>query len=440
MHNFPKLNQIAACRTLFLHEYDGPAHKEAFREAHLRRLVRYSYDNVPYYRRLLDDTGVRPRDIQGIEDLAAVPITHKRRLQSLTADQIIALNVEQSRLITRRTSGSTGVPTLIRRTWFEERLLQSFRRRAMGFLGQRSADRVAFIGRVRSTDPNDHQFLMRIANAFGFYQTFIIDCFLPITEILRQMSMVKADIVTGLSGVLFQLAQTILHKGYDRIAPRFVVTGGEMLTPYMRKQIGEAFGTKVYDVYASHEFNLIAWECKETGEYHTCDDSLIVEVLKDGRKAEVGEQGELVVTSLFSYAMPFIRYRLGDLVIQGLEMCSCGSTFSTIREISGRMIDYLSLSDGRKIHPYEIIRFLVHDKEVWVRQYQLVQHSENRVTLKLVPFGTPDPKKLNEIQVKVSAIFADQADFDVDVVEKIEGDPRGKFMVSRSHVASFYDG
>ena len=83
----------------------------------------------------------------------------------------------------------------------------------------------------------------------------------------------------------------------------------------MRRHITETFAAPVFNLYASNEFNVIAWECQETGELHTCDDGVIIEVLKDGRPAAAGERGEVVGTNLHSFAMPLIRFRLGDIII-----------------------------------------------------------------------------------------------------------------------------
>ncbi len=79
---------------------------------------------------------------------------------------------------------------------------------------------------------------------------------------------------------------------------------------------------------------------------------------KDGRPAAPGERGEVVLTALHSFAMPFIRFRLGDIVTKGDSHCACGQPFATIRSVQGRMFDYFPLPDGRLVHPYEIIAIL----------------------------------------------------------------------------------
>ena len=83
-----------------------------------------------------------------------------------------------------------------------------------------------------------------------------------------------------------------------------------------------------------------------TGEMHLCDDNVIVEVLRDGRRAAVGEAGEVVVTGLHGHAVPYIRYNLGDTADPGDEQCRCGAPFSTLRDLRGRTMDYCLLPGG----------------------------------------------------------------------------------------------
>ena len=89
----------------------------------------------------------------------------------------------------------------------------------------------------------------------------------------------------------------------------------------MRQQITQGFRAPVFEMYDSHEFNLLAWECSATGEMHISDYGMILEVLRDGRPVREGERGEVVGTNLYAYTMPFIRYRLGDIVTKGSEVC-----------------------------------------------------------------------------------------------------------------------
>lgn len=411
-----------------------------FQNDRLRRLIVSSYKNVPYYRELFDRHGIDPRDIRSVADLPKIPVTSKKDLQVLPVSQITSREISAQKLIARTTSGSTGEPFTIRRSWFEERLLGLFRLRAMHYLGQRISDRVASVGLLRTTHPRDIQLPMQLLRSMGFYRTVRIHSMSSITDILQRLQDFRPDLVTGSPGVLSLLAQKMIDRESHSIRPRFVRVNGEVLTPMMRQQITEAFGAPVLNFYASHEFRVIAYECHETGELHTCDDSVIVEVLKDGRAALPGERGEIVGTAMHSYAMPFIRFKLGDVVTQGSDSCECGRPFSTIRAIQGRMVDYFPLPGGRQIHPFEIVLVICQQALSWVRQYQLVQEREDRILLRVVPFATPKTEQIQRLEEPVRLLIGNGVEFEIVLVPEIRIEPNGKFRVSRSMVKSAYDG
>ena len=353
----PRLDQLSALLSLLRDPYLSRGEIFAFQNRQLQRLVSHAYENVPYYRRLFDQNDIKPNDIRSVADLSMIPITSKKDLQSLPLEEVVSRGVDPKHLIDHTTSGSSGEPITIRRTWLEHNILALFRvRAAMHEPGLRIRDRQASIVLIRPTHPCDNQLPIKIIRSLGLLRKVQINCLSPPEDIVRTLRDLRPDVLTGFSGVISRISQIICDDDRAVIRPRIVIVGGEILTPLMQAQITETFAAPVFDFYASHEFGLIAWECKETGEFHTCDDSMIVEVLKDGRLAVPGERGELIGTNLHSFAMPFIRYSLGDIVTKGLETCRCGQPFSTISAIQGRMIDYFPLPGGRMIHPYEIGR------------------------------------------------------------------------------------
>jgi phenylacetate-coenzyme A ligase PaaK-like adenylate-forming protein len=432
-----QFSPLATMSALLQHSHASREHIRAFQDHHVRRLVTHAYENVPYYRRLFDQHGVKPGDIRGAADLPLIPITSKRDLQSRPVEEIVARGIDPTRLVTHRTSGSSGEPFTIRRSRFETRLEGVLRLRTIRELGLRVSDREASVV-LRPTSAHYNPLPLRILQTLGLYRKVRVSCLLPPEDILRALRDFRPDVLSGFAGVLARLAQTVSGDDRSVIRPRFVAVGGEVLTPLMRRHITEAFSAPVFNLYASNEFNVIAWECQETGELHTCDDGVIVEVLKDGRPAATGERGEVVGTNLHSFAMPLIRYLLGDIVVKGSETCRCGQPFSTIRTVQGRMIDYFLLPGGRALHPYEIVIHLVDTS--WIRQYQLVQEREDRVVLRVAPSFAPSPRQLASLEEAVSARLGQGVEFQVVLVPEIQIEMNGKFRVSRSLVRSAYDG
>jgi phenylacetate-CoA ligase len=429
---------VSSLPSLLSHYKAGRQAIMAFQTKRLRLLVKHAYRNVPYYRALFDRERIRPEDIRSMSDLSAIPVTSKKDLQALPPAEVVARGIDPKRLIERNTSGSSGEPFTIRRTWIEERVLGILRLRAMHDFGLRPTDRQAKVLLVRASHPRDHQQPVRLLQSLGWYNTLRVDCRQSPDEILRSLGRFQPDVVTGFAGTLWRTVQSLDGYGGRPIRPRFLVTGGEVLTANMRDEISAGFAAPVFDLYGSHEFNLLASQCKESGEYHVCDDGLILEVLKGDRPAKTGERGEVVGTNLQSYAMPFIRYRLGDIATRGSETCACGRPFSTLREIRGRMIDYFPLPSGRLLHPYEIV---VPMKKMapWIRQYQLIQERRDFISLRIVPFMPPSSPEASGLQAGLTALLEPGVDLQVVIVSEIPLDAGGKFRVSRSLVASGYD-
>jgi len=129
---------------------------------------------------------------------------------------------------------------------------------------------------------------------------------------------VQAEVLMGYSETVARVARYGLEAGLRDVRPRFVLLGGELCTPLMRRQIAAAFQAPVYDTYATTEFNLVGWTCPVTGRLHICDPTVVVEVLdEEGKPVTEGERGRIVVTALHSRVMPFVRYVVGDRVVKG---------------------------------------------------------------------------------------------------------------------------
>jgi phenylacetate-CoA ligase len=412
----------------------------AYQSEHLRRLVSHAYRNVPFYGALFDRHGIAPHHVRTVADLALIPVTAKRDLQRAPAVDVVARGLDPDRLLVHATSGSSGEPLSIRRTWLEERLGTVFWQRALRDVGLRATDRRVGVGVRRPHDPRDWDLPQRMLRTLGAYRKASVDCLSAPEEILERLEALRPDVITGFPGVICRIAQVIAGGRPTTLRPRVLITGGEVLTPLMRREITEAFGAPVVEVYGTHELGIVAWQCAKRSGLHVSDDSVIVEVLKNGRPAHPGEVGEVVATRLHALAMPFIRYRLGDLVTQGDTACPCGAPFSTIFTVQGRMLDYFPLANGRILHPYELVTIIFAHGTRWIGQYQLTQERRDRVVLRVVARLNPTPEDIAGLEGAVRETLGSGVEFQVLLVPEIPLEVTGKFRVSRSLVESAYDG
>ena len=403
---------------------------EAFQARRLRAVVRHAYENVPYYRGLFDRAGLRPGDIRGLADLPRIPLTSRADLQSLSARDVVAGRFGSKKLVVHLTSGSSGQPLSVRRTWFEEWLLQAYRLEVLFHLGLRVTDRRVAVTYLANGKP-----VRRVRAGLLRYEE--IDCFSPPTLLLARLRELGPDVLRGYPATLSWLVGQLTDADRERIRPKLVVTDSEMMTADMRTRIREGFGARVVDFYDSHEFNMIAWECAAGGSYHVSDTSILVEVLRDGRSAEPGEEGELVATALHSFAMPFIRYRLGDLVTRGPFGCPCGAPNSTLAQIQGRTFDRFELPGGRSIHPYRLATTLVRSAS-WLRQFQIVQEKSDRIRLKLVAMegSVPPANWGGEMRRVFSESLGEGIRIEMEWVDRIPKEPNGKFRPYYSLVSA----
>ena len=401
-----------------------------FQDAQLRRLVAHAYARVPFYRSLFDRHGLRPQDIRGVGDLSAIPITDKNDLQEAGARARLVDGRDESSLFVRWTSGSTGQPMQICCTLWEESLLSCLRARALTPVGWRPWRRMARL-KIISTSRRPPAWLSQLRKV-GLYRETHIDCLLPPAEILRQVTEADPEVLMGFPTIVSLLAELEEKPPLRRL--RTIIIGGETSTPSARRHIAEAFGAPVFSTYGSHEFNQLAVECPRSGLLHVCGSIVLLEILKDGRTALPGEEGEVVATALHSFAMPFIRYRLGDVATQGPEHCPCGgSTSGTIQGVIGRTADYLLLKDGEKAHPFRVIRALGDDFS-WIRRYQVVQRSIDEIEIRLVTAHRPDQSELTRVGQRIEKALGYKAKVKLEIADQIQLGPHGKFKICESRL------
>jgi len=403
---------IAGCSGL-VSEWDREEIRQ-YQSRQLRALVRHAYERVPYYRRLFDQARLKPDQVRTLDDLARIPPTSRTDLQGLPEQDIVARGFDPEKLVVHRTSGSSGEPLSIRRTWFEDRLLQAYRLRVLFRLGMCPTDRRVAVVTGRLT-----QSPMYMRSGVLRYEE--IHCLWPPDRILARLRETRPDVLRGFPGTLSWLAGQLADSDRELIRPHFITTDSEMMTMDMRERIRQGFRAPVIDFYDSHEFNMIAWECPSRGLYQVSEATVIAEVVRDGRPAGPGEEGEFVGTALHSWAMPFLRFRLGDLVTRG-------ASGSILARIQGRVADRFVLPDGRSIHPYTLVNPLL-NQAPWLRQYQLIQERADRIRVKLVPVPDrhPEPEAIAALGRILASASGVGVGVDVEMVDRIWPAPNGKF-------------
>jgi phenylacetate-CoA ligase len=403
---------------------------ETYQDARLRRLIQDVYSGNAFYRRLWDEAGFDPGKFQGVADLHRLPLINKQRARAMTSMLREKLPADKN-VIWHSTSGTSGEPFTLARSWHEERFLTVVRTLVLRSLGFRARLRQA---RIRV--PADFDWLkdrpLRLLNTLGFYRSRILSCFDPPEFLWQQVSDYVPDVLMGYSETVARVARYGLETRRSDIHPRFVLLGGELCTPLMSRHISEAFRAPVYQTYAATEFNLIGWSCPQSGLFHLCDPTVLVEVLDNqGNPVAEGETGVLVATALHSRVMPFIRYALGDRVVKGPTPCPCGAPFGTLKSIDGREIDHLRLKNGDMLHAFELLNILLEfGAGGWMRQYQLIQNEPGVIEARIWPLRAPDPGVLDALAARLEKA-AKETPIRIKLVDRMDLDLNGKFHACR---------
>jgi phenylacetate-CoA ligase len=388
----------------------------ALQERKLRRLVRHAYRHVPYYRSLLDDAGVGPGDIGGLEDLVRVPITTKLAQRDAPRESLISRAANRDELRSEHSSGSTGTPFRVVYDRRSAGVRSAMFFRGLHAAGYRPGQRLLLVTGDREGRRSRSWMRWRYASIEA-----------PPAMLLRQLREFAPHVLYGCVTPLRLLAEELAAAGPSVRAPRAVVTTAETLDLATRRFLERAFRCRVFDFYGLSEMGLVAWECDRHGGYHVSEDTVLVEAVPD---ASNGRASRLVMTNLESTAMPFIRFDTGDLGVLGSrERCSCGRTLLRLRRVEGRVVDCLQLAGGRRVTPYALTCLL--ERIPGMRRFQVVQRGIRQVTVRYEPINGTQVRE-EGIHAALRSVLGGEIHVSVESKDSLDPEPGRKFRVVES--------
>jgi phenylacetate-CoA ligase len=198
-----------------------------------------------------------------------------------------------------------------------------------------------------------------------------------------------------------------------------------VLTDSERHTIEKVFNSPVFNHYGCEEIGTIASECKAHEGLHVFGEGLYLEIESDNEVMP----GRMLITDLVNYAMPLIRYDIGDAAILMSGKCPCGKTLPRLKEVSGRTADFLYTPDRKPVFGISILdTFVIHIPGF--KQVQIVQDAYDHLNFRIVKDNRFSEESLDQLKRNVIEIFGDRMRYDLEYVEQIELTPRGKFRFS----------
>jgi phenylacetate-CoA ligase len=325
----------------------------------LRRMLARTWQNVEFYRRLWADAGIDPENIRSVADLPRLPIVRKQDLEAdLHAHPPFGSfqgNFPVVRL--QASSGSTGMPKPVLHTRADWENITSLWARRLAAQGVVAGDRVQvafnfalFIPGFTSLEGAMKLGALAIPLGSG-----------AVTPSIRQLELARdwgTTVMGTTGGFALHLAALAEEKGFDLKRDfniRIMYHTGEPLVEESRQRIEQLWGCKSYNNYGSVETGAPAWECVQQNGMHFNEDAYVFEIVDPDTLQPLpdGQEGAVVITSLFKEAAPIIRYMIGDVAAIWSEPCACGCSFRRLSPIRGRIDDMLKIR-GAVVYPTAI--------------------------------------------------------------------------------------
>ena len=343
----------------------------AFQKERLKKLLHHAYWTTPYYRELLKNE---------FTPISQIPPLEKRNIRE-QLERLCSESVPHQQRIMNATGGSTGTPL----TFYQDRNYWNQRNLSVYYFDQWAGwnfgDPQLIIWGALADLEGDGDWKYQLndfwRNHYWLNGFRLTDATMQAT--FRKMNSCVPQTILAYPSSLYQFAAFLFENG---LIPKWnlkgIIVSAETLHPHYRSLAETIFNTKVYNRYGGREVGLIAMECKEGRMHINCHD-LYLEI---DSPYPYSKPGDILITQLNNYAMPFIRYRIGDIGRLSGEICPCGNQLPVLAELLGRSTATFRTKTGALIHGgYFTQQFY---DVVGVNQFQLIQETLKHCVLKLV--------------------------------------------------------
>jgi phenylacetate-CoA ligase len=388
-----------------------------YRDQRLRELVRYAYASSPFYHQMYNRANVNLDNIKSVKDLTQLPILPKEAFRRADPMQVVTLP-DDTPWIIETTSGSTGEPLRIYRTWrdlyyIKAKVIRAFRQTGLHF-----SHRQVILKSSAESLTGRHWF-----ENFGILRKYWMSVADPPEQNLSRLRRLRPQHLHGFPSGLRPIADILNSRGEYLHIP-VICTGAEVLDDLDRSAIEQAFKAQVHDFYASREVGNIAWECRAHNGLHINDDAIILELVDDqGHEVPPGTEGRAVVTWLDGRDWPFIRYDLGDRAVRLSDPCPCGVRFSRLARVEGRSDCRILLPSGVWISGmvFQELRTVP-----WAAAFRIVQDNPHAIRLQIVLRRQPSSQEMDDFIGHTRRLLRGELQVIPEIIPQLERDPSGK--------------
>ena len=402
-------------------------------ERRLGQLLTHAGRQVPFYRDRFSRAGLRPTEKFRPQDLAQIPVLTKSDIRN-HGDDLLASNYRRNDLLARSTGGSTGVPTSFyydRRSW-DSRVGAKYA--AYTWAGWTPGTRTA----VLAGSPIDREIFTSLRGRLKsfLFNELVLDSFTmnlgQRRNFIGRLKRFRPRVLIGYTSACLALAEQVLRDDRPLTIPVIIVSA-EMLFPQQRRLIQRAFQGEVFDLYGSREAAAIGMECRQHAGFHLAIDRYVIEILRDDQPVSRGEEGEIVITDLLNYGMPFIRYKIGDVGKLLSRDCPCGRQGPLLKLTRGRITDIIITADGRPL-PGEFFPHLFKEVSSYVERFQVVQERIDHLTVHIVPAPSYGAQQTDYLRKRIQEKVGAAVDIEFRMTDAIAPERSGKHRVTKSRL------
>jgi len=404
-----------------------------YQRTHLKHILTYAYENVPYYKQLFDTHTISVDEIQSKEDLIKIPITNKELVKA-HPDDFLSKEYKKFAHCVKKTSGSTGKPLEI----FIDEELNSLVS-ALLWRHYNWAGCVFHSRRVEITYPLG--FYKGVVDTQNLYEFDVTKKMLTINSALlnektlptlcETIESFKPSHIFAYPSLMSLFAKYLARNPKFKIRPKSIILQAEKVYPEQRTFLEHIFGCPSFDFYGHWEFVVFAHEC-EYHNLHLNSELGITEIIKNGKVCAEREIGELVVTTLHNHSMPLIRYATGDYGYIREESCQCGRKMPVIEIVGSREKDLIVTKKGF-FNVVSALPFLF-DPQGNIKQIQFYQESKDHLIVRIVKGEGFLDSNIERMKNILSGYFLDSIGISFEFLEAIPRTKAGKYKYVDSKV------
>lgn len=406
----------------------------SYQKQRISSLLSHAYQRVPYYRKILADYGVVVNGAVHLDQFSHLPVLTKEIIR-LHYNELKSSDLKSRKWFCNSSGGSSGEPVSFIQDQDYLAWNIAYKLFIKKYGGHNPGEReLRLWGSERDVLEGKEKISIRLRNwlynrkdlntfsiSYQKYDRFILDwnTYTP--------GWVEAYVQS-----IYDFANYLDINGLVVTPPRGIVTSAGTLYEDVKKKLEEVFRCKIYNRYGSREVGDMACSCKTSAKLHLAPWSHYFEILNDAlQPVTQGEMGGVYVTLLTNYAMPLIRYKIGDIAVPAnAAICSCGINTPVIAKVIGREVHIFKTKTGEKIDGEYFTHLFYHKN--WVKKFQVVQKEYDYIEIKIV--GNKSPEDQSEIEKAVRIVMGDDCEIKWFFVEKIDLLKSGKFLYTISEV------